>query len=65
MHARHLKINLKTRIVKGKKKKMENMKLNYLNWYIVRRISYEIKYSDSGLFIYVKTDSALNIRNYV
>ena len=49
MHARHLKINLKIRIVKGKKKKMENMKLNYLNWYIVRRISYEIKYSDSGL----------------
>ena len=64
MHARHLKINLKIRIVKGKKKKMENME-NYLNWYIVRRISYEINYSDSGLFIYVKTDSALNICHYV
>ena len=64
MHARHLKINLKIRIVKGKKKKMENME-NYLNWYIVRRISYEINYSDSGLFIYVKNDSALNICHYV
>ena len=58
MHAKHLKV------VRGSiKKNNGNINLNDLNSYIVRRISYQLKYLDSFCLFYVNSDFALI--NYV